>query len=70
MSQHNLHQIIRQQQKQLIVIQAQIQALLAVGEAAAVVGGPNTGSNIEIAKPLVFSGEVERVGRFIMACRL
>jgi len=32
MSQINLHEIIRQQQEQLAVIQAQIQALLAAGE--------------------------------------
>ena len=30
----------------------------------------NTGSNIKVAKLLVFSGEVERVGRFIIIYRL
>ena len=53
-------------------MQVQIQVLIAGG---AVVGREaikesNTGSNIEVAKPLVFNGEVERVGEFIMACKL
>ena len=30
----------------------------------------NTGSNIEIAKPLVFNKEVEKIGGFIIACKL
>ena len=50
-------------------MQAQIQALLAAaGERGPV--GSNTGSHMEVAKPAIFSGEVGRVGRFIMACRL
>ena len=57
----------------MAVMQAQIQALLAAGggaegERGAV--GSNTGSNIEVAKPAIFSGKAERVGGFIMACRL
>jgi len=73
MSQINFQEIIRQQQEQMAVMQAQIQALLAAaggagGERGAV--GPNTGSHMEVAKPAIFNGEAGRVGRFIMACRL
>ena len=45
-------------------MQAQIQALLAAKK------GPNTESNIEIAKLLVFNRKVEKVGEFIIAYRL
>jgi len=51
----------------------QIQVLIAGG---AVVGRgeaikeSNIGSNIEVTKPLGFNGEAERVGGFIMACKL
>lgn len=38
--------------------------------AAAAVAGSNTGSDIEVAKPPVFSREVEKIGDFIIACRL
>ena len=73
MSQLNLHEIIRQQQKQLAAMQAQIQALLVaqggVG-AGGVATGSNMGSHIEVAKPAIFNGEVGRVGGFITACRL
>jgi len=56
-------------------MQAQIQALLAAaGEAT---GGAerraaevNRGYQIEVAKPAIFSGKAEKVGGFIMACRL
>jgi len=44
MSQINLHQIIQQQQEQLVAIQAQIQALLAAGGGGAERGA--TGSNM------------------------
>jgi len=75
MSQLNLHEIIRQQQKQLAAMQVQIQALLAVqGEAGAGAGGAVTGSNagphMEVAKPAIFNGEAGKVGGFITACRL
>ena len=73
MSQINLHEIIRQQQEQLAAMQAQIQALLAaqggVGAGGAATGS-NMGSHMEVAKPVIFNGEVGRVGGFIMACRL
>ena len=72
MSQINLHEIIRQQQEQLAVMQAQIQALLAAqggaGQGAAT--GSNAGPQMEVAKPAIFSGEAGRVGGFITACRL
>jgi len=47
----------------------QIQALLAAIEEGTI-RGPNTGSNIEMAKPPVFSREVEKIGGFITAYRL
>jgi len=71
MSQINLHEIIWQQQEQLAVMQAQIQALLAVqGGAGEAVTGPNAGSQMEVAKPAIFNGEAGKVGGFITACRL
>ena len=73
MSQLNLHEIIRQQQEQLAVMQAQIQALLAaqggVGARGAITG-PNIGSHMEVAKPAIFNGEADRVGGFISACKI
>jgi len=73
MSQVNFQEIIRQQQEQMAVMQAQIQALLAAvggagGERGAV--GSNMGSHMEVAKPAIFNGEAGRVGGFITACRL
>jgi len=73
MSQINFQEIIRQQQEQMAVMQVQIQALLAAaggagGERGTV--GPNMGSYMEVAKPAIFNGEVERVGGFITVCRL
>ena len=56
------------------MMQAQIQALLtaqaggAGGERGA--GGSNIGSNMEVAKPAIFSREAGNVGGFITACRL
>jgi len=73
MSQVNLHEIIRQQQEQLAVMQAQIQALLAVQGGAGVRGeaaGYNMGSHMEVAKLAIFNGEAAKVGGFITACRL
>jgi len=73
MSQINLHEIIRQQQEQLAVMQAQIQALLMAQGGAGVGGearGSNMGSHMEVAKPAIFNGEVAKVGGFITACRL
>jgi len=64
MSQNKLHAIIRQQQEQLAVMQAQIQALLAVG------GGVTAGPHVEVAKPAIFSGEAGKVGGFVNACKL
>ena len=57
----------------MAVMQAQIQALLAMaggngGERGT--AGSNMGSNMEVAKPAIFNGEVGRVGGFITACRL
>jgi len=71
MSQHNLHTIIRQQQKQLAVMQVQIQALITAGAGAERgTEESNTGSHMEVAKPPVFNGEAERVGEFIITCKL
>jgi len=69
MSQLNFQEIIRQQQEQMAVMQAQIQALLAQAGGA---GGERgtTGSQMEVAKPAIFNGEAGRVGGFITACRL
>ena len=73
MSQLNFQEIIRQQQEQIAVIQAQIQALLAAaggagGERGTV--GSNIGSHMEVAKLAIFNGKAGRVGEFITACRL
>jgi len=73
MSQLNFQEIIRQQQKQMAVMQAQIQALLV--QAGGVGGergtmGSNMGSHMEVAKLAIFNGEAGRVGGFITACRL
>ena len=75
MSQHDLYAIIHQQQEQLAAIQAQIQALLvaaagAMGKAERGAVEVNRGYQMEVAKPAIFSGEAEKVGGFIMACRL
>ena len=73
MSQLNFQEIIRQQQEQMAVMQAQIQALLAAQGGAGARGeamGSNMGSHMEVAKPAIFNGEAGRVGGFIMACRL
>jgi len=75
MSQHDLHAIICQQQEQLAAIQAQIQALLAVGGGG--VGGTERGimgsnreSQVEVAKPAIFNGEAGKIGGFVTTCRL
>jgi len=73
MSQINLHEVIWQQQEQLVAIQAQIQALLAAQRGAGVGGearGSNMGSHMEVAKPAIFNGNAVKVRGFIMACRL
>jgi len=73
MSQLNFQEIIRQQQEQMAVMQAQIQALLAAQGGAGARGeaiGSNMGSHMEVAKPAIFNRETERVGGFITACRL
>ena len=73
MSQINFQEIIRQQQEQIAVMQAQIQALLAAQGGVRGVGaatGANMGSHMEVAKPAIFNGEAGRVGGFITACRL
>ena len=49
-------------------MQVQIQTLIVGGARA--MKKSNTESNIEMAKLLVFNGEVERVGGFITACKL
>ena len=53
------------------MMQVQIQALLAAqGGAGRETARSNMGSHIEVAKPAIFNGEAEKVGDFIMACRL
>ena len=52
-------------------MQMQIQVLLigrGAGEGA--IEGSNTGSNIEMAKPSVFSGKASRVAGFIIVYKL
>jgi len=54
-------------------MQVQIQALLAAGGGAGrerEATGSNMGSHMEVAKPAIFNGEAERVGGFVMVCRL
>jgi len=73
MSQINLHEVIQQQQEQLAAMQVQIQTLLAAvagGGAGSTERGSNMGSQMEVAKPAIFNGEVGRVGGFVTACRL
>ena len=48
----------------------QIQALLVATGGRGAVGRPNTGSNVEVAKLLVFNREAEKVEGFVTACRL
>ena len=43
------------------MIQVQIQVLIVEAKAKVAEEGSNTGSNIEVAKPLVFNGEIEKV---------
>ncbi len=53
------------------MIQAQIQVLLATREEEEeATEESNTGFNIEVAKPLVFSREVEKMEEFITVYRL
>ena len=72
MSQINLHEIIRQQQEQLVAIQAQIQALLAEGvrEEERVAREVGREGGIKVAKPQIFDGTLSKVAGFIMACKL
>jgi len=56
MSQLNLHEIIRQQQKQLAAMQMQGGAGTG-GEAV----GSNMGSHMEVAKLAIFNGEVAKI---------
>ena len=55
----------------MVVIQVQIQTLLAVtGEGGEITKGPSTRFNIKMVKLLVFNREAEKVGDFIIACKL
>ena len=53
-----------------MAIQVQIQVLLVATEGGGVIGGLNTESNIEVAKPPVFSEEAKKIGGFITTCKL
>jgi len=72
MSQINLHEIIRQQQEQLVAMQMQIQALLA-GAAA---GGERVAREVgreggaEVVKSQIFDGMSSKVAEFITAYKL
>ena len=71
MSQLDLHAIIRQQQEQLVAMQAQIQVLLAAGGGGA--GGEERrmmSPKVEVATPAIFNGEAGKVGGFVTICRL
>jgi len=73
MSQVNLHEIIQQQQEQLAAMQTQIQALFAAGAGAGtgdITTGSNLGPHMEVAKLAIFNEEAEKVGEFIIVCRL
>jgi len=54
------------------MMQMQIQTLLATGVGAGegVIEGSNTGSNIKVAKPLVFNEKAEKVEGFIIVYKL
>ena len=52
-----------------MAIQAQLQVLLVI-EAAAAVLKPSTGSNVDITKPPTFSREAGMVLEFLIVCRL
>jgi len=68
----NLHEIICQQQEQLVAMQTQIQALLAAGAGGTErgVAGSNMGSHMEVAKLAIFNGKAGKVGGFVNACKL
>jgi len=66
MSQLDFQAIIRQQQEQLAVMQAQIQALLAGGVVARGGGGGTT----KVAKLQIFDSTLSKVAGFISACKL
>ena len=72
MSQVNLHEIIRQQQKQLVAMQVQIQTLLAGGAGRGETAPREVGRSegAEVAKPQIFDRTTARVAGFITACKL
>ena len=71
MSQINLNEIIRQQQKQLAAMQMQIQTLLAEGAGEeAVPREIGRGGEGKVAKPQIFNGTLSKVAGFITACKL
>jgi len=62
----NYKQIIQQQQKQLVAIQAQIQVL----QAGAREGNGAQEANMEVARPQVFDKSSGKVLGFVTACKL
>ena len=54
----------------MATIQTQIQALLAVIGEEGIIERSNIVFNIEVTKPLVFSGEAKKIRGFIIVCRL
>ena len=70
MSQIDFHMIIKQQQEQLVAMQAQIQALLIGGVREQVRREEGRGGGVEVAKPQIFNGTLAKVGGFIAVCKL
>jgi len=62
----NYKQIIQQQQKQLVAIQAQIQVL----QAGVREGNGAQEANMEVARPQVFDKSSGKVLGFVTACKL
>jgi len=67
-SQINYKLLVQQQQKQLIVLQTQLQALL-VAQGKEAVPKPNIELNMEVTKLQLFDRDSGKVTGFVMICR-